>query len=454
MNSIIDTIESAVDVCEILQNAGHQAVIAGGAVRDFLLGIAPKDIDIATSATPEQVEALFPKTVAVGKSFGVIRVLYDGEEFEIATFRKDSKDGDGRRPDSVEFSSMEEDAKRRDLTINALFFDPIGDKIYDFVGGQADLKARHIRFVGNPQERIDEDKLRMLRVIRFASRGGWVMDKATGLAVAENISKISVVSKERIADELTKILTHKNAHIGFNMMQNAGIWSHVLPAISELFYCKQDPKWHPEGDVGAHTALMLKNAGEKLVNNPVLAWAIVLHDIAKPATFAVNEKGNITAHGHAELGAKMAREILNNLRFDGKTVDAVVDIVEQHMKLFAFKDMKQATRMKLIAGNNFDNLLELHRLDCISSNGNLDTYNFIVHVRESTPPSQIKPEKLFDGNDLIKLGLKPSPLFRNILEAVLDEQREGRITTKEKATLFAQSLIEQEDRDKADKAAQ
>lgn len=440
MNPIVETIETAVDVVERLQQAGYQAVFAGGCVRDMLIGVVPKDIDIATSATPDQVEALFEKTVAVGKSFGVIRVQYDGEEFEVATFRKDSKESDGRRPDSVEFSSMEEDAKRRDLTINALFFDPIADKIFDFVGGQADLKARHIRFVGNPQERIDEDKLRMLRVVRFASRGGWVLGQETAAAVARNADQITQVSQERIADELTKILTQKTAHIGFEMLEKFRLWDYTVPAVHLLVGSTQDAKWHPEGDVFQHTKLMLKNAGELLVDNKVLAWGIVLHDIGKPQTWK-NDSGRITNHGHAEMGAHMAREILNNLRFDGETINNVVELVENHMKFFGVKEMKQSTRMKMIASKNFPNMLELHRIDCASSNGNLESYEFIKHVQESTPATQIKPERLVNGNDLIALGLKPGVEFKRILEACADEQREGRVTDQAQALAFVKSQI-------------
>ena len=440
--SVIDQIESAVDVVEKLQNAGHQAVFAGGCVRDMLLGVEPKDIDIATSASPDQVEGLFEKTVAVGKSFGVIRVLHDDYEFEVATFRKDSKEGDGRRPESVEFSSIQEDAKRRDLTINSIFLDPINDKILDFVGGQEDLKRKIIRMVGNPHERIEEDKLRMLRVIRFASRFGWRVEAVTHNAVIKHASEINVVSKERIADELGKMFSHEKAHVAFRMMLEHDLWTHVLPQVGELVNCKQDPKWHPEGDVFTHTELMLRNAGKNLVNNKVLAWAIILHDIGKPATFAINEHGRITAHGHAEVGSKMAREILENLRFDSKTLEQIVWLVDNHMRMFDVQKMKQATRMKLIANENFDNLLELHRLDCVSSNGNLETFEFIKHVRESTPLSQIKPERLVDGNDLIALGLKPGIQFREILEQIADLQREGKVTDRAQALEKVKEILQ------------
>ncbi len=431
--NVLDTVEAATDVIEVLQDAGHEAVFAGGCVRDLLLGVEPKDFDIATSASPEQVEALFPKTVAVGKAFGVIRVLHDGEEFEVATFRTDSKTSDGRRPNSVKFSSMKEDAMRRDLTINALFLDPISDKLHDFVSGQADLKARVIKFVGNPEERIEEDKLRILRVIRFASRGGWHLDEATALAVKRNAHNIIVVSAERIADELTKILTQKTAHIGFRMLKDFGLWSWIMPQVSELAKCHQDPKWHPEGDVFTHTELMLRNASDKLVNNPVLAWGIVMHDIGKPATRGLSADGRITNHGHAEKGALMARELLNKLRFDGETVNNVVELVERHMTFFDVRQMKQSTRMKLIASKNFANMLELHRLDCVSSNGDLDTYEFIRHIQESTPVTQIRPENLVTGHDLIAAGMKPGKDFKAILESIADMQREGAITSREQA---------------------
>lgn len=441
MSQFLDSFESACDVIETLQNAGHQAVFAGGCVRDILLGVEPKDIDIATSATPDQVEALFPKTVAVGKSFGVIRVLYDGEEFEVATFRTDSKSGDGRRPDSVSFSSMEEDAKRRDLTINALFLDPIAEKFFDFVGGQDDIKARRIRFVGNPEERIEEDKLRMLRVVRFACRGGWHIEPKTHQAVLRNAEKISVVSRERIADELTKILTHKFAWQGFRALLEHNLWEHTVPAVADLVSCTQEPKWHPEGDVFRHTELMLKFAGEKLVGNPVLAWGIVLHDIAKPHTWAKDANGRITAHGHAEKGAEVARDILNNLRFDGDTVNSVCNLVAQHMKFWTCKEMKGSTRMKLIADKDFDNMLELHRCDALASNGDLSLHEYLIQVRQSTPVSQIHPEKLVDGNDLISLGMKPGKVFKTILQTIADEQREGRISTRESALELAKKLV-------------
>lgn len=441
MNLIVDTIETAADLVEVLQNAGYQAVFAGGCVRDMLLGVEPNDIDIATSATPDQVEALFPKTVAVGKSFGVIRVIFNDEEFEVATFRTDSKEGDGRRPESVTFSSMEEDAKRRDLTINAIFFDPINDKIHDFVGGQYDLNHKIIRMVGNPEERIKEDKLRILRVVRFAARFGWKVDDATADAVVKHASEITTVSAERIGDELTKILAHEYGFAGFNLLQATGLWSYLIPEIAALDGCKQDPKWHPEGDVFVHTALMLKNAGAALKGNPELAWAIVLHDIAKPHTFAYNTDGRITAHGHADEGAKVATQILESLRFPTKFVEKVAAIVLNHMKFFEVKAMKQATRMKLIANENFANMLELHRLDCVSSNGNLETYEFIKHVQESTPLTQIKPERLVDGNDLIAKGLKPGKEFREILEAIADAQREGKVKTREEGLAMLGNLL-------------
>lgn len=440
MNPIVETIETAADICEILQDAGYEAVFAGGCVRDMLQGVEPHDIDIATSATPEQVESLFEKTVAVGKSFGVIRVIFDDEEFEIATFRKDSETSDGRRPDSVEFSSMQEDARRRDLTVNAIFFDPIKDKIHDFVGGIEDLKRRKIRFVGNPQDRIEEDKLRMLRVIRFASRGRFFVEGRTSDAVIKNADKIVVVSKERIADELTKILTHPDAYRGFEFLQTCGFWQYLIPEVAKLQGCTQNPKWHPEGDVFEHTLKMLRIAGKKLVNNPVLAWGILLHDIAKPNTWE-EINGKITNHGHAEIGEKMARKILIGLKFDKKTTDKICSLVGQHMKFFDAKKMKGSTRMKLIADENFDNMLELHRCDCLGSNGDLSIYKYLVHVRESTPKNQIKPDKLIDGHDLIKLGLKPGKEFKQILDMVADEQREGSISTHEQAMLFVKNHL-------------
>lgn len=397
MSLIVEKIEIAVDVIERLQQAGHEAVFCGGCVRDFLLGKEPNDIDIATSATPEQVEALFEKTVAVGKSFGVIRVLVDEEEFEVATFRKDSSDSDGRRPNSVEFSSMEEDAKRRDLTINALFFDPIADKIYDFVGGQADIKARNIRFVGNPDERIEEDKLRLLRVIRFASRGGWVLNGATAEAIVRNAQNVSVVSKERVADELTKIFCNPLAHLGYCKLNDFHLFSKVLP-----------PIWNYKVNNA------LRKASDDLVNNKILAWAIVL--------------------GHCE--PQVAREILVGLKFDSDTTNSVVNIIERQMDLVGAKHLKGSERMKLIANRDFGNMM----LWLAAYSYDIE-HEYLSRVRESTPASQINPDTLVDGNDLIAMGMKPGKAFKDILAKVKDEQREGRITTREQASAFVSALI-------------
>jgi tRNA nucleotidyltransferase/poly(A) polymerase len=396
MNRIVETIETAVDVIERLQNAGYEAVFAGGCVRDFLLGIEPKDIDIATSATPEQVEALFEKTVATGKVYGVIRVLIDEEEFEVATFRNDSKESDGRRPDSVSFSSMKEDALRRDLTINALFFDPIADKIYDFVGGRDDIKARNIRFVGVPEERIREDKLRMLRVARFASRGGWVVNKDTAEAVKRLADGVRLVSAERIADELSKIFCHQNGAYGFDKLHELGLWPYVLPSV---------PKER-------NTYARLKVASKNLVGNKVLAWAIVLLPVADKA-----------------------RDILNGLRFDGDTVNSVCYLVENHQRFIDARSLKGSERMKLIAQKDFDNAILLLRAD--SQN---DVVEYLLHIKESTPATQIHPEKLADGNDLIALGLKPGKVFKGILEKLADEQREGRISTRDAALAFVKDM--------------
>jgi tRNA nucleotidyltransferase/poly(A) polymerase len=399
MSRICETIETAVDVIERLQNAGHVAVFAGGCVRDFILEVEPNDIDIATSASPEQVEALFEKTVAVGKSFGVIRVIFDDEEFEVATFRKDSPNGDGRRPDSVEFSSMEEDAKRRDLTINALFFDPINDKIHDFVGGQADIKARNIRFVGNPDERIQEDKLRMLRVIRFASRGGWVLNQATANAVVRNAQNVKVVSAERIADELSKIFCQPKGYIGYEKLKDFCLWEHVLGGVAY--------------DQGIRDAL--RHVQNDIIGNKVAAWSIVLS------------------------GCKNAREVLNGLRFDGDTVSRVCRVIENQAMFDNAKILKGSERMKLIAEKDFDISLILLR----ALNGGLRTAiaNYLVDVKNSTPAGQIHPEKFVDGNDLIAMGVKPGKQIAKILQIIADEQREGRITNRDTAMEKARNLV-------------
>ena len=397
MSRIAETIETAVDVIERLQNAGHQAMFAGGCVRDMLLGVEPKDFDIATSATPDQVEALFEKTVAVGKSFGVIRVIHDGEEFEVATFRSDGQYTDGRRPDEVKFSGMLEDARRRDLTVNALFFDPISDKIHDWVFGEQDLKDRIIRFVGNPYDRIEEDKLRLLRVIRFASRGGWVVNKDTAQAVKAGAAKVTSVSKERIADELTKIFCNKNAFVGYSNLSAYGLWEHVLPDVPCV--------------TRQHN--MLRNAGEKLVNNKVLAWAIIL----------------------SAVSSEKARNIMADLRFDNKTIAEVVNILDTSAAMIDAKNLRSLERTKLIANKDFHNMM-----DFLWAGDYKQAHAYLTHVRESTPANQLNPDNLIDGNDLIDKGWKPGKAFKEILAKVKDEQREGRITTREQALSFLENL--------------
>lgn len=396
MSKIIDTIELAADICEILQNSGHQAVFCGGCVRDLLLGIEPNDIDIATSANPNQVQALFPRNVEVGKSFGVIRVIHEDEEFEIATFRKDSKSGDGRRPDSVEFSSMEEDAKRRDLTINGMFLDPIENVIHDFVGGQEDLKCRQIRLIGNPLERIEEDKLRLLRVIRFASRGGWVMNKGTYEAVIQNADQISVVSKERIGEELTKILTHKSAAKGYELLNELRFLEILnLPANLRTFN-------------------MLKSVANDL--NRVLAWSIICRSEQEPQIIS----------------------ILEGLRFDSKTVKSVVNTVRLKHELCLFKQKSVAERTKILIHSDFETAMKLFEL-----NVEKEAVEFVRHFQKSTPISQLKPESLVTGKDLIAMGFKPNSKFKIVLEFIDEQQREGKITDKDAALSEARKKMEE-----------
>jgi len=403
--NIIDTIEAGVEVCEKLQEAGHQAVFAGGCVRDFLLGVEPTDIDIATSATPDQVEALFPKTVAVGKSFGVIRVIHDEEEFEVATFRKDSKEGDGRRPDSVEFSSMEEDAKRRDLTINAIFFDPISDKFHDFVNGQRDLHHKIICMVGDPAERIKEDKLRILRVIRFAARyKGAVIESETGQAVLEHAKEVLEVSHERIGDELTKILTHKSAAVGLVHLKNYGLDFLVQP--STLM-----GRNHIRNAIEVFTFASKHTAGNKS-----LAWAAALHEYGYDA---------IVQH-------------LKFLRFDTKTIDRVVGITDLLKGFPGFKTLPVSSRTKMLATEYFDDTFRL--FSCLP-NTKESLCDFILHFQASTPLSQVKPERLVNGNDLIAMGMKPGKKFKEILEVIDTQQREGIVTSRDEAMEIAKAMV-------------
>ena len=426
-------------IVDRLQEAGFEALYAGGCVRDMLRGVPPHDYDIATSARPETVQSLFRRTVAVGAHFGVISVLADGGEFQVATFRSDGVYADGRHPESVHFSSAEEDALRRDFTINGLFYDPVRAQLHDYVGGQKDLEAGILRAIGNPEARFGEDRLRMLRAVRFATVLGFEIEPATWAAVCKHAASIVEVSAERIREELLKTF-HAPARVrGLDLLDHSGLLRQILPEMEALKGCQQPPQFHPEGDVWTHVRLMLGFLPEK-VSTPLL-WAVLLHDIAKPATFSRDPaEGRIRFNGHDKLGAEMAAEILARLRCSKKEIEAAVECIAQHM---TFKDVQQMriSRLKrFLARPTMPDELLLHRADCAASNQDFSNYDFLLLKIEEFSKEPLIPPPLVTGQDLLALGLKAGPRFKEILDGVQSRQLEGIIQTREEALVWIKQM--------------
>jgi poly(A) polymerase len=434
-------------ICSTLRDAGHQALLVGGCVRDILLGREPADYDVATDATPDRVQELFANSLTVGAQFGVIIVTEESlsprdpscpmAQVEVATFRSDVAYSDGRHPDSVRFSkSAQEDVQRRDFTINALLLDPQSSQVLDYVGGRDDLRAGIIRAIGEPEHRFQEDKLRMLRAVRFAARFRFEIHAATRAAIARLAPEIRQVSAERIRDELTKILTEGAASRGFELLDQTGLLDHVLPEISRLKGVQQPPQFHPEGDVWVHTLLMLE--GLKTEVSPTLAWGVLLHDVGKPPTFTPpsGPNGRIRFDQHVEVGTRMAQEICRRLRFSNEEMEQIAALVANHLRFKDVPQMKASTLKRFVRLPHFEEHLELHRLDCMSSHRNLENYDFVTRFLRETPPESIRPVRLISGEDLKELGYTPGPQFRVILEAVEEAQLEGSVKTRAEAMKF------------------
>ncbi|HEV3278553.1 MAG TPA: CCA tRNA nucleotidyltransferase [Terriglobia bacterium] len=417
-------------IVDRLRSAGFQALWAGGCVRDLVMGREPKDYDVATDATPSQVIELFPDGLMVGAQFGVIAVPGQGFVTEVATFRSDGLYVDGRHPAEVRYArTPQQDVLRRDFTINGLLFDPQDDRVLDFVGGQADIRARRLRTIGNPRARFAEDRLRMLRAVRFAARLDFVIEPATFEAIRELAPTIHEVSAERIRDELLKILTEGGARRGFELLDQTLLLEEVLPQVKKLQGVEQPPEFHPEGDVWTHTLMMLEGLGSgPTPSTATLALGVLLHDIGKPSTFAVRER--IRFDGHVEVGVIMAQEIGRGLKLSSRDNERVVELVAQHMRFKDFLNMRRSTQLKFLALDGFEEHLELHRLDCLASHGDLTIYEAARRMLQETPPEVIRPQPLVTGHDLIALGYTPGPLFKQMLDAVRDAQLEGRITTQ------------------------
>jgi poly(A) polymerase len=423
--------QAAREIVSRLRERGHVAYFAGGCVRDMVRGLVPKDYDIATDARPEVVQEIFRRTHAVGAKFGVIVVLENEFQFEVATFRSDDVYVDGRRPSAVHFSSPEEDAKRRDFTINGMFFDPLTSEVIDFVGGRADLEAKLVRAIGDPAERFAEDRLRMLRAVRFATVLDYKIDNRTWEALAKNAVSISEISAERIREELVRIFLSPNRVRGWDLLDESGLLKNILPEIEPMKGCLQPEQFHPEGDVFQHTRMMLQMLPEK-VSVP-LVFSVILHDIAKPRTAQVDETGRIRFNAHDRIGAEMTEEIMGRLRFSRAEIEATVEMVRQHM---VFKDvprMRVAKLKRFMARPTFEEELELHRVDCESSHRMMDNYEFLLRKREEFANEPIIPPPLVRGEDLIALGMKPGPKFGEILEAVETRQLEGAVRDRAEA---------------------
>jgi poly(A) polymerase len=456
----------AISIIRTLRERGHQAYLVGGCVRDLLLGWEPADYDVATDAHPDQVMRIFPQTYAVGAQFGVVLVPVPADHksldrepssdicrsepsvleesavpghahklcVEVATFRCDVGYSDGRHPDSVRFSrDPREDVQRRDFTINGLLFDPVKNELFDFVGGQQDLKTRIIRAIGDPARRFSEDKLRMLRAVRFAARLQYAIEPATFAAIQKLAPQIHQVSRERVRDELTRMLTEGHARRAFELLDESGLLPEVLPEIAAMKGVEQPPEFHPEGDVFVHTLLMLEKLPHPCPAS--LAWGVLLHDVGKPPTFR-RAPDRIRFDEHARVGTKMAEAICRRLRFSQDEIKQISALVANHMRFMDVEHMNPSTFKKFIRLPHFEQHLELHRIDCQSSHRNLRLYQFTRQKMSELPPEAVRPKPLVTGDDLIGAGYSPGPQFKEILSAIEDAQLDGRLDSPEQAMQF------------------
>ena len=420
-----------------LRGAGHQAYLVGGCVRDLLLGAKPKDFDIATDARPDRIMDLFPNSGRVGAHFGVVLVRDFFEQVEVATFRSDQEYEDGRRPTAVHFETdPRQDVLRRDFTINGLLMDLDTGNVLDFVGGRADLTARVIRAIGDPELRFQEDHLRLLRAVRFAARLGFEIEPCTFEAIQRHRARIHRVSAERIRDELVRILTEGGARRGFELLDATGLLAEILPEVAALKGVEQPPEYHPEGDVWVHTLLLLEQLDHP---TPTLGLGALLHDVGKPLTFRIADR--IRFDGHVEAGVDLARGILNRLRFSRDIAEQVEALIANHMKFKDVPRMKESTLKRFLRMPEFQEHLELHRLDVMSSNRRLESYDFVKRKLQEFPDEHLKPPRLLTGADLVAAGYQPGPRFSEILAAVEDAQLEGRIHTAGEALELVREMF-------------
>jgi len=446
-----EQIEAALGIVETLRARGYEAYFAGGCVRDLLLKREPADYDVATSATPEVVLAMFPRTFAVGAHFGVVLVAPETEDAgfvtEVATFRSDLAYSDGRHPDGVRYTKTAvEDVERRDFTINGLLLDPLRgggvldeciadpeflrDAVLDFVGGLADLDAGIVRAIGRPELRFEEDHLRMLRGVRFAARFGFELEAETERAMRQLAARIHAVSRERVRDELTKMLTEGHARRAFELLDTTGLLAEVLPEMAHMKGVEQPPQYHPEGDVWTHTLMLLEQLPAGC--STTLAWGALLHDVGKPATFR-RAPNRIRFDGHVEIGVAMGAEICRRFRFSNEETRQVVALIENHMRFMDAPRMKASTLKRFFRLERFDEHLVLHRMDCLAASGNLEHWDFVRERFSSMPEESVRPKPLITGRELIAAGYAPGAGFREMLRAAEDAQLEGAIATTEEA---------------------
>jgi tRNA nucleotidyltransferase/poly(A) polymerase len=420
-------LSTAIEISARLREREYQAWLVGGCVRDLVLGREPKDYDIATDARPDQLLELFPRAQLVGAQFGV--VLVDG--VEVATFRSDHSYQDGRHPSEVKFETdPKQDVLRRDFTINALLLDPanLHSAVIDFVGGLADLRTGIVRAIGDPEQRFEEDHLRMLRAVRFAARFGFEIEAGTMAAIQKLHRRILRISPERVRDELVRILTEGDPRRGFELLDASGLLADILPEVAAMKGVEQPPQFHPEGDVWTHTLIMLEGLRDP---TSTLALGVLLHDVGKPGTFRIADR--IRFDGHVELGERIARDILTRLRFSNADIDQVIALIANHMRFSHVTEMRDSKLKRMLRMDRFEEHLELHRLDCSSSHGHLDNYQFAKAKFEESPPEVLRPPRLLSGDDLKEAGYRPGPAFSQMLEAVEDAQLDGKIHTKEGA---------------------
>jgi len=418
-------------ICARLAAAGHRALLAGGCVRDRLLGVEPQDFDVATSALPDQVMALFPQTHAVGAAFGVVLVVVPEGPVEVATFRSDGPYLDGRHPSSVQFSTLEDDAARRDFTINALYLDPADNSVIDLVDGEADLRAGVLRAVGNPEARFREDHLRLLRAVRFAARLGFAIAPETFAAMRAMAPRCVDTSAERVRDELIKMLTEGGARRAFELLDATDMLDHVLPEVAAMKGCEQPPEYHPEGDVFIHTLLLLEQLGPC---TPTLGLGTLLHDVGKPPTQTFEDR--IRFNLHEKVGARMTEAICKRLKLPNDVSEQAVWLVENHMRLAVTPDMREAKRKRFVREPWFEELMQLCRMDCLASHGDTSPVDWVAAYRANLKPEEIRPTPLITGHDLIAAGYAPGPQFKEILTAIEDAQLEGTLQSRDEAKQF------------------